>query len=124
MSHRVTQENNFSSHLLSSISFITITETPLVNSYNHRKLHKVMEFGYLSLFLPHHSPSCRNTTEFKRWFVAWLFRKSLFETMETHKRESSPNNRDLCVSPGGVQRAWSSSSNAGGATCWARVALT
>lgn len=124
MSHCVTQENHFFSHLLSSVSFITMTQTPLGNSDDHRNRHKPVGFGYSPLLLPHHSPSRRHATEFKRWFVTWLFRKSLLETTETHKRDSNPNTRDVCVSPGGVQAAWSWSSNAGGATHWARVALT
>lgn len=111
MSHHVIQENHVSSHLLSSISFITIPQTPLGNSDYHRKLHKPMGFAYSSLFLPHPSLRRRNATEFKMFFVTWLFRKSLLEAMETHKCDCSPNNTiETCVPPppGGAQErgAW------------------
>ena len=105
MSQHVTQENHFYSHLLSSISFITITQTPLVNSNDHRKLHKPMGFGHLSTFLLHQACIRRNATECQRWFVAWQFRKSLLETTETHKHNSSPNTRNLHVSLWGKRGA-------------------
>lgn len=90
MSHHVTQENHVSSHLLSSISFIAIPQTPLVKSDSHRKLHKPVGVGYSSLFLPHPSLRRRNATEFKRFFATWLFRKSLLEATETYKCDCSP----------------------------------
>lgn len=125
MSHHVTQENRVSSHLLSSISFITIPQTPLVNSDYHRKLHKPVGFAYSSLFLPHPSLCRRNATEFKSFFVTWLFRKSLLEATETYKCDCSPNTTETCVSPlGRCAGARSLTSKAGGAKCWARVALT
>lgn len=109
MSHHVSQENRVSSHLLSSISFITIPQTPLVNSDYHRKLHKPVGFAYSSLFLPHPSLRRRNLQNLRvSLSLGYLGNPFWRPRRPTNVIVAQTPQRPVCPPSGGVQErgAW------------------